>query len=63
MNQRLGQILSGATSFVFDASDQMPTPMQTAFYKGLLQYIQYPSQLDSILQNLDSVQASSYTTH
>ncbi len=63
MNQRLGQILSGATSFVFDASDQMPTPMQTAFYKGLLQYIQYPSQLDSILQSLDSTQASAYTTH
>ncbi len=63
MNQRLGQILSGATSFVFDASDQMPTPMQTAFYQGLLKYIQYPSQLDSILQNLDSVQASAYTTH
>jgi alpha-glucoside transport system substrate-binding protein len=60
MNQRLGQILSGATSFVFDASDQMPTPMQTAFYQGLLKYIQNPGQLDSILQNLDSVQASSY---
>jgi alpha-glucoside transport system substrate-binding protein len=60
MNQRLGQILSGATSFVFDASDQMPTPMQTAFYQALLKYIQNPGQLDSILQNLDSVQASSY---
>ncbi len=60
MNQRLGAILSGATSFVFDASDQMPTPMQTAFYQGLLKYIQNPGQLDSILQNLDSVQASSY---
>jgi len=63
MNQKLGAILSGATSFVFDASDQMPTPMQTAFYQGLLKYIQYPDQLDSILQNLDSTQASSYTTH
>lgn len=62
MNQRLGKILSGATSFVFDASDQMPTPMQSAFYSGLLQYIQYPGQLDSILQHLDSVQATAYTT-
>jgi alpha-glucoside transport system substrate-binding protein len=61
MNQQLGSILSGATSFVFDASDQMPTAMQTAFYKGLLQYIQHPDQLSSILSNLDSVQASSYT--
>ena len=63
MNQKLGAILSGATSFVFDASDQMPTPMQTAFYQGLLKYIQYPDQLDSILQSLDSTQASAYTTH
>ncbi len=60
MNQQLGKILSSATAFVFDASDQMPTPMQTAFYQGLLQYIQNPGQLDSILSHLDSVQSSSY---
>lgn len=61
MNQSLGAILANATSFVFDASDQMPTEMQNEFYKGLVQYIQHPDQLDSILQHLDSVQASSYT--
>ena len=61
MNQRLGQILSGASSFVFDASDQMPTEMQNEFYKGLVNYIQHPDQLDSILQHLDSVQSSAYS--
>ncbi len=60
MNQGLGALLSGATSFVFDASDQMPAPMQTEFYKELLVYIQNPSQLDAVLADLDSVQASSY---
>ena len=60
MNQGLGAILSGATSFVFDASDQMPAAMQTEFYKQLLVYIQTPSQLDAVLADLDSVQASSY---
>ena len=60
MNQSLGAILSGATSFVFDASDQMPAAMQTEFYKELLVYIQTPSQLDAVLADLDSVQASSY---
>jgi alpha-glucoside transport system substrate-binding protein len=60
MNQGLGAILSGATSFVFDASDQMPAAMQTEFYKELLVYIQNPSQLDAVLTDLDSVQASSY---
>ncbi|MGH2511149.1 MAG: ABC transporter substrate-binding protein [Candidatus Limnocylindrales bacterium] len=61
MNQRQGQILSNATSFVFDASDQMPAPMQTEFYKELLKFIQDPTQIDAILADLDSVQASSYT--
>ncbi len=61
MNQRLGQILSGASSFVFDASDQMPTEMQIEFYKGLVNYIQNPSQLDSILSHLDGVQSSAYS--
>jgi alpha-glucoside transport system substrate-binding protein len=61
MNQALGAILANASSFVFDASDQMPTQMQSEFYKGLVNYIQNPGQLDSILQHLDSVQASAYT--
>lgn len=60
MNKGLGALLSGATSFVFDASDQMPAPMQTEFYKQLLVYIQTPAQLDAVLADLDSVQASSY---
>ena len=61
MNQRLAQLLSGASSFVFDASDQMPTSMQNEFYKGLVNYIQNPNQLDSILSHLDSVQSSAYS--
>lgn len=61
INQRFGAILAGATSFVFDASDQMPAAMQTEFYKQLLVFIQDPTKLDSVLADLDSVQASSYT--
>ena len=61
MNQALGALLANATSFVFDASDQMPTEMQNEFYKGLVNYIQNPGQLDSILAHLDSVQSSAYS--
>ncbi len=61
MNQRLGSIAANSASSVFDASDQMPTAMQSEFYKGLLSYIQTPSNLDSILQHLDSIQASAYS--
>jgi alpha-glucoside transport system substrate-binding protein len=63
MNQRLGAIAAGSASSVFDASDQMPTAMQSAFYSGLLQYIQHPDQLTTVLANLDKVQADAYTTH
>lgn len=61
INQSLGKLLSSASAFVFDASDQMPTSLQNDFYKGLVQYIQYPSQLDSILSNLDTSQSSAYS--
>jgi alpha-glucoside transport system substrate-binding protein len=61
MNQRQGAILSGATSFVFDASDQMPAAMQTEFYKQLLVFIQDPTKIDAVLADLDSVQSSAYT--
>ncbi|MEJ2707093.1 MAG: ABC transporter substrate-binding protein [Anaerolineales bacterium] len=54
--------LTSAQVAVFDASDQMPTPMQTAFYTAVLNYIQDPTSLDSILQNLDSVQQSAYSS-
>jgi alpha-glucoside transport system substrate-binding protein len=63
MNQQLGAIAAGSTSSVFDASDQMPTPMQTAFYQQLLMYIQHPDQLSQVLSTLDGVQSSAYTTH
>jgi hypothetical protein len=39
----------------------MPADMQRAFWKSLLDFTNDPSQLDSILANLDQVQAASYT--
>jgi len=53
-------VLVNASVAVFDASDQMPQQMNSAFYTAILNYIQNPSNLDSILQNLDTVRASSY---
>jgi alpha-glucoside transport system substrate-binding protein len=57
-----GNLLTNAKYFVFDASDNMPTAMQTEFYKDLLAYVQNPSQLDSLLADLDSVQSSAYSS-
>src|SRR5439155_5657245 len=52
--------LTSAGVFRFDASDLMPEAMNQAFWKAVLDYVNDPSKLDSILTSLDKVQADSY---
>jgi alpha-glucoside transport system substrate-binding protein len=58
--KRSAELLTNAKVFAFDASDLMPTAMNQAFWTAILDYIQDPSKLDSILTNLDEVQADAY---
>lgn len=60
LSREQAQILSTTKNVVFDASDQMPPAMQSAFYKAVLDYVQNPGNLDSILSTLDQAQASAY---
>ena len=60
LSQKAAQMLTSAQVTVFDASDLMPEAMNNAFQKAILDYVQTPGNLNSILQNLDSVQKSSY---
>jgi alpha-glucoside transport system substrate-binding protein len=60
ISKRSAELLTNAKIFVFDASDNMPTAMNDAFWSGIVDYVKDPSKLDSILQNLDSVQSSAY---
>lgn len=60
LSRNAANILTSAQVAVFDASDQMPQQMNAAFYKAVLDYVQTPSNLDSILQNLDTIQKSAY---
>jgi alpha-glucoside transport system substrate-binding protein len=60
ISKRSAAILTNAKVFAFDASDLMPTAMNDAFWKGIVQYIKDPTQLDSILANLDTVQTDAY---
>ncbi len=60
VSKRSAEILTSAKIFRFDASDLMPQAMNDAFWKGIVDYIKDPTQLDSILSNLDSVQSSAY---
>jgi alpha-glucoside transport system substrate-binding protein len=60
ISKRSAELLQNAKIFVFDASDLMPTDMNNAFWSGIVEYVNKPDQLDSILANLDKVQADAY---
>jgi alpha-glucoside transport system substrate-binding protein len=53
-------IANSAKTIRFDASDLMPDAMNQAFFKACLDFVNNPSNLDSILGNLDKVQADAY---
>ncbi len=59
-SQRFAEILLNAETTRFDADDRMPAQMQEAFWGGVLEYVQDPSSLDTILADLDTVQAEAY---
>lgn len=61
ISQRSAELLQNAQIFAFDASDLMPQEMNSAFWKGIVDYVNDPSQLDSILAELDEVQSSAYS--
>ena len=61
ISKRSAQLLTDAKIFVFDGSDLMPTAMQSAFLTAMLTITKDPSQLDTVLANLDKVQSTSYT--
>jgi alpha-glucoside transport system substrate-binding protein len=52
--------LTAAKIFRFDGSDLMPKEMNDAFWRAILDFVNDPSRVDSILSNLDSVQARAY---
>lgn len=58
---KAAQLLGQASTFRFDASDQMPGEMNSEFFKAVVQFVSDPTQLDSILAHLDEVQARAYS--
>jgi alpha-glucoside transport system substrate-binding protein len=59
---RAAQLLTSAQRFRFDASDLMAEEMNEAFLQGVIDYVQEPEQLDTILASLDEVQRSASST-
>lgn len=62
LSKNAANILTSADIAVFDASDMMPSQMNTAFWSAIMDYVANPGQLDSILAHLESVRKSSYSS-
>jgi len=54
--------LTQATTFRASPDDQMPTAMESAFWKASLAYIADPGSLDSILSGLETTATQVYTS-
>jgi alpha-glucoside transport system substrate-binding protein len=62
LSKSTAQILVATKIAKYDAGDLMPTDMKNAYWSAVLQFAQDQSKLDSILANLDSIQAKAYTS-
>jgi alpha-glucoside transport system substrate-binding protein len=54
---KVAQQLTSARIFRFDADDIWGGELQAAFWRGILDYLEDPSRLDSILQEIEAVAA------
>ncbi len=62
ISQLIAKTITSAKITKYDAGDLMPADMKNAYWSAVLSFVQDQSKLDSILQNLDNVQKSAYTT-
>ncbi len=60
--KRAADVAGGAKNLLVTAGDFMPSDMQAAFWKSLLDVTNNPGSLDSVLAHLDAVQKAAYTT-
>ncbi len=62
LSKSAAQILTSADIAVFDASDMMPSKMNTAFWSAVVSYVENPGKLDEILAGLDKVRQDAYSS-
>ncbi|OKJ09369.1 hypothetical protein AMK19_18370 [Kitasatospora sp. CB01950] len=58
--RRINGLLASPATLCFDASDSMPSTMAAAFNHAVLDYLNDPGRLPTILTGLDKVQADAY---
>jgi alpha-glucoside transport system substrate-binding protein len=62
LSKSTAQILVATKIAEYDAGDQMPSDMRNAYWSAVLQFAANQGNLNSILANLDAVQAKAYTS-
>jgi alpha-glucoside transport system substrate-binding protein len=62
VTRAVAQQLLNATAVTVGEDDLMPQVMENAYWKGVLSFIQNPSQLDSILSSLENTASSAYSS-
>ncbi|MEO3778286.1 extracellular solute-binding protein [Micromonospora sp. B11E3] len=60
VSKRSAEILANAKTFVFDASDSMPTAMNDAFWKATVALTNGSKNIDQVLGDLDNAQKDAY---
>jgi alpha-glucoside transport system substrate-binding protein len=60
LSKESAQIIVNTQIAKYDATDNMPADMKAAAWADLVKFIQNQGQLDTLLQHLDSVQATAY---
>jgi alpha-glucoside transport system substrate-binding protein len=60
VSRDIAKLLTQAGNLRFDASDSMPATMESAFHNAVLEYLDNPGQLRSILRGLDQVREAAY---
>jgi len=58
--RKAAEQLTESETFRFDADDLMPSELQTAYFQGILDYLQNPGNLDQILADIEAVAATAY---
>jgi len=54
------EILNNSQIVAFDASDMMPSEMNNAFWTAVLNYVEDPTKLESILTQLEKIRQEAY---
>jgi alpha-glucoside transport system substrate-binding protein len=60
LSKQTAQILVATQIAKYDAGDQMPSDMKNAYWKAVLDFVGNQNSLNTILANLDKIQATAY---